>query len=185
MSGHSNARLAQQVCLRVVSLGGVPREQKMLKGHLPRVIYHQVYEYTKINPSEAASEGPRPAELRPAPNAASSGSLAHGAWSHFAHGTWSHCCEGRCAERDPPALRAGSKCLFQLRSFEPHAAGFRRAPEQSKDLTKTIRPCSDDWYTQGSSNPIQNSILDFFVDLWRYIPTNGSKNEVAIPLDGP
>ena len=24
-------------------LGGVPREQKMLKGHLPRVIYHQVY----------------------------------------------------------------------------------------------------------------------------------------------
>ena len=28
--------------------GGVPREQKMLKGHLPRVIYHQVYLYTKI-----------------------------------------------------------------------------------------------------------------------------------------
>jgi len=25
------------------SLGGVPREQKMLKGHLPRVMYHQVY----------------------------------------------------------------------------------------------------------------------------------------------
>jgi len=25
------------------SLGGVPREQKMLRGHLPRVIYHQVY----------------------------------------------------------------------------------------------------------------------------------------------
>ena len=25
------------------ALGGVPREQKMLKGHLPRVIYHQVY----------------------------------------------------------------------------------------------------------------------------------------------
>jgi len=23
--------------------GGVPREQKMLTGHLPRVIYHQVY----------------------------------------------------------------------------------------------------------------------------------------------
>jgi hypothetical protein len=23
--------------------GGVPREQKMRKGHLPRVIYHQVY----------------------------------------------------------------------------------------------------------------------------------------------
>ena len=29
------------------SLGGVPPEQKMLKGHLPRVIYHQVYLYTK------------------------------------------------------------------------------------------------------------------------------------------
>ena len=24
-------------------MGGVPREQKMLKGHLPRIIYHQVY----------------------------------------------------------------------------------------------------------------------------------------------
>jgi hypothetical protein len=29
-------------------LEGVPREQNMLKGHLPRVIYHQVYWYTKI-----------------------------------------------------------------------------------------------------------------------------------------
>jgi len=28
----------------LVGLGGVPREQKMLKGHPPRVIYHQVYE---------------------------------------------------------------------------------------------------------------------------------------------
>ena len=27
----------------LTSLGGVPREQKNLKGHLPRVIYHQVY----------------------------------------------------------------------------------------------------------------------------------------------
>ena len=26
-----------------VLLGGVPQEQKMLKGDLPRVIYHQVY----------------------------------------------------------------------------------------------------------------------------------------------
>jgi len=26
-----------------VALGGVPREQKTLKGHLPRVIYHQLY----------------------------------------------------------------------------------------------------------------------------------------------
>ena len=29
--------------LPIGALGGVPREQKMLKGHLPRVIYHQVY----------------------------------------------------------------------------------------------------------------------------------------------
>ena len=29
-------------------LGGVPREQKMLKGQIPRVIYHRVFEYTKI-----------------------------------------------------------------------------------------------------------------------------------------
>ena len=28
---------------RGTPLRGVPREQKMLKGHLPRVIYHQVY----------------------------------------------------------------------------------------------------------------------------------------------
>jgi len=27
----------------VIDSGGVPREQNMLKGHLPRVIYHQVY----------------------------------------------------------------------------------------------------------------------------------------------
>ena len=32
------------------SLGGVLREQKMLKGHLSRVIHHQVYLYTNINP---------------------------------------------------------------------------------------------------------------------------------------
>ena len=29
-------------------MGGVPREQNMLKGHLHRVIYHQVYQYTKL-----------------------------------------------------------------------------------------------------------------------------------------
>ena len=28
--------------------GRVPQEQKMLKRHLPRVIYHQVYQYTNI-----------------------------------------------------------------------------------------------------------------------------------------
>ena len=26
--------------------GGVPREQNILKGHLPRVMYHQVYRYS-------------------------------------------------------------------------------------------------------------------------------------------
>ena len=30
------------------SLGLVPREPEMLKGHLPRVIYRQLYKYTKI-----------------------------------------------------------------------------------------------------------------------------------------
>ena len=35
-------------------LGGVPREQKMLKGHLPRVIHHQVY---KIINSPAKADG--------------------------------------------------------------------------------------------------------------------------------
>ena len=30
---------------RVTSLGGVPREQEMLKGHLPRVLYHRVLVY--------------------------------------------------------------------------------------------------------------------------------------------
>ena len=29
------------------ALGGVAREQKMIKGHAPRVIYHQVYQFTK------------------------------------------------------------------------------------------------------------------------------------------
>ena len=35
----------------LVVCGGVLRELKMLKGHLPRVIYHQVYWYRKINRS--------------------------------------------------------------------------------------------------------------------------------------
>ena len=36
-------RLRVRPLTRGTSLGGVPREQKMLKGHLPRVKYHQVY----------------------------------------------------------------------------------------------------------------------------------------------
>ena len=31
------------IAASIYDLGGVSREQKMLKGHLPRVIYHQVY----------------------------------------------------------------------------------------------------------------------------------------------
>ena len=30
-------------------VGGVPQEQRMLTEHLPRVIHHQVYQYTKIS----------------------------------------------------------------------------------------------------------------------------------------
>ena len=41
-------RRASRVFGCVIDSGLVPREQKMLKGHLPRVIYHQMYEYTKI-----------------------------------------------------------------------------------------------------------------------------------------
>ena len=32
--------------------GGTPREQKMLKGHLPRVIFHHVYKYTEMKDTE-------------------------------------------------------------------------------------------------------------------------------------
>ena len=38
-------------------LGRVPREQKMLKGHLPRVIYHQVYKYMNIKPFKVFPRG--------------------------------------------------------------------------------------------------------------------------------
>ena len=41
LTGRERERVC--VCVRLdVSLGGIPRERKMLKGHLPRVIYHQV-----------------------------------------------------------------------------------------------------------------------------------------------
>jgi len=39
---HEQKQLSQGACIRV-TVGGVPREQKMLKGHLPRIIYHRVY----------------------------------------------------------------------------------------------------------------------------------------------
>ena len=31
---------------------GVPREQRMRRGHLPRVIYHQVYSYTQMKKND-------------------------------------------------------------------------------------------------------------------------------------
>ena len=40
--------LCKVLHIRGTSMGGVPREQKLLKGHLPRVIYHQVDYCTKI-----------------------------------------------------------------------------------------------------------------------------------------
>jgi hypothetical protein len=46
---------AKRATIAAHSLGGLPREQKMLKGHLPRVIYHQVYnacEHTKVKGSQ-------------------------------------------------------------------------------------------------------------------------------------
>jgi len=39
--GHSKVKEWQR--LSMSSLGGVPREQEMPKGHLPRIIHHQVY----------------------------------------------------------------------------------------------------------------------------------------------
>ena len=35
-------------CIPMLIASGVPREQKMLKGHLPGVKYHQVYLYSNI-----------------------------------------------------------------------------------------------------------------------------------------
>ena len=37
-----SANVRPKLCYLSVS-GRLPREQKMLKGHLPRVMYHQVY----------------------------------------------------------------------------------------------------------------------------------------------
>ena len=52
----------------MIALGVVPREQKTLKGHLPRVLYHRVYlvygdeyhenERTKKNNGHSQSPGP-------------------------------------------------------------------------------------------------------------------------------
>ena len=41
--GRCREQVEYDTVCNVNSLGGVPREQKMLKGHLPRVIYHRVY----------------------------------------------------------------------------------------------------------------------------------------------
>jgi len=42
------ALLIDSALVGSTSLKGVPRWQKMLKGHLPRAMYHQVYKSTKI-----------------------------------------------------------------------------------------------------------------------------------------
>ena len=59
-------------------LEGVPREQKMLKGHLPRVIYYQVHQYDEYNlrmhskitraPASAGVQDSRPDALDTARN---------------------------------------------------------------------------------------------------------------------
>ena len=48
--GHGADILSKETRLKLPTgaKGGVPREQWMLEGHLPRVIYHQLYWYTKI-----------------------------------------------------------------------------------------------------------------------------------------
>ena len=38
------------------SLGGVPREQKILKGHLLRVMFRQAYQYTEITESSGSAQ---------------------------------------------------------------------------------------------------------------------------------
>ena len=48
-SEYDTNQTAKPRCWPWISLEGEPREQKMLKEHLPRVIYHQVYYQTKIN----------------------------------------------------------------------------------------------------------------------------------------
>ena len=47
----------------LIGLGGVPREQRMLKGHLPRFIYHRVYLYTKMFFQEGNTEKERSPEV--------------------------------------------------------------------------------------------------------------------------
>ena len=43
----TDSELVSSTVFDVSHLGGVPQEQKMIKGHLSRVTYHQVYVYTK------------------------------------------------------------------------------------------------------------------------------------------
>ena len=52
--------------LRRLWRGGVSREQKILKGHLPRVIFHPVYQRTKIDDFITnLKEGPRVINEKP------------------------------------------------------------------------------------------------------------------------
>ena len=59
--GNSNTGVASRAPgIRWVQFPGkVPREQKMLKGHLPRVIYHQVYLCAKKKKRDPAPPGIR------------------------------------------------------------------------------------------------------------------------------
>jgi hypothetical protein len=42
-------RCLGEVLLTCVEVGGVPHDQNMLNGYLPKVIYYLVYQYTKKN----------------------------------------------------------------------------------------------------------------------------------------
>ena len=44
--------------VKQMNADGVPREQKILKRRLPRVMYHQVYWYTKNMATSVSKSGP-------------------------------------------------------------------------------------------------------------------------------
>ena len=52
-----NHAISQCIVLPNNARGGVPREQKMLKGHLPRVIYHRVYSVYEDKPRGVSGGG--------------------------------------------------------------------------------------------------------------------------------
>ena len=56
---HPESYIITYTCRRRLTpwQGGVPREEKMLKGHLPKIIYHQVYQHTKIQRPDTLLRG--------------------------------------------------------------------------------------------------------------------------------